>query len=160
MCTACSSGRVHHNTVSPHTSSPAPALSSLTNTECWDCRRPVTSQCSLLCTVLLGGQQQNQQNSTWRLTAWMRCFFLGKILTIVSFLLFIPFLKHMLSQWCLPRVRGYSTVTWPSGLLWLCCGLQKEKLWNMRLIWKRASGQREGEKLCKPSKLVLAGEAL
>lgn len=25
---------------------------------------------------------------------------------------------------------------------------------------KRASGQREGEKLCKPSKLVLAGEAL
>lgn len=56
-------------------------LSSLTNTECWVCPHPVPSQCSLLCTtqVLLGRlRAEPTEQYVWQLTAWMRCFFLGK----------------------------------------------------------------------------------
>lgn len=89
-------------------------------------------------------------NNRRRLLVQVGCFVSGKY--------FCPTFKARAFTE-LSAVRRHSTVTWP-GLLRLCCGLQKEKSWNMRLIWKRASGQREGEKLCKPSKLVLAGEAL
>lgn len=39
---------------------------------------PITVQPPLHHTSATGRLTANQQNSTWQLTAWMRCFFLGK----------------------------------------------------------------------------------
>lgn len=160
MWTACSSDVTTLCPLTPAAPAPASVLSHKHGMLGLPPSGHITVQPPLHHTVLLGRLPAEPTEQDVTANCLDDVLFLREILKIASFLLFIPFFKHMLSQWCLPCVRGYSTVTWPSGLLWLCCGLQKEKLWNMRLIWKRASGHREGEKLCKPSKLVLAGEAL
>lgn len=161
MCTACSSD-VCVTTLCPLTPAALPlCLSSLSQTRNAG-TVPIQSHHSAASSAphSATGKANSRTNRTVRtLTAWVRSFFLGNIknrIILAFYSIFKAYAFPVMSAVC----EGYSTVTWPSGSLWLCCGLQKEKLWNMRLIWKRASGQREGEELCKPSKLVLAGEAL